>query len=350
MPRPVDLILRAAFGLLLALGLAGLGLLLLGPANHAPRVLAAQPAATPTETLDPAAWGSDHVEEDLPEYVEQGECLFCHRIEVGKTWQTDPHAVTVRDAEPDHPAQKALAAQPATAELAAAVQLLVGGDQHLRFARRSARFGQLELLDVGAQRGRGRSFRLVHAEHPEWLPGDHFAHGCAGCHTSGVDPTTGSFFALANDCFVCHGDVPLDHTEEAALVHLAKTRRDPPRVVTSICAQCHLRGGRSQSTGRPYATNFVAGDNLFRDFQVDWSLADNPELNPGDRHVWQNARDVVLYGRESTTCLSCHQVHGNDTKRHRDLPDGPQCLVCHEPGKPKNEPLRYEVHSDVCEY
>ena len=31
------------------------------------------------ETLDPAAWGSDHVGQAVPEYMESGECLFCHR-------------------------------------------------------------------------------------------------------------------------------------------------------------------------------------------------------------------------------------------------------------------------------
>ena len=42
-------------------------------------------------------------------------------------------------------------------------------------------------------------------------------------------------------------------------------------MVTSICAQCHVRTGKSRSTGLPYPNNFVAGDNLFRDFQVDFS-------------------------------------------------------------------------------
>ncbi len=361
MPAPSTSTTRSArLGLaaLLVLGLAG-GWQLCLPARSTTEVLAGEPPATPAadqapqaggNPLDPAAWGSDHVDAELPEFIEQGECLFCHRIDVGNTWQTDLHANTVRDAPPDHPAVRALAAHAEAAPLLTEVGLLVGGETHARFARRSATFGKLDLLSLHADRGRGRSFRLVGDLPGAWDNGDHFAERCAGCHASGVEREGGTFFAVGHDCFVCHGDVPLEHTEETELVYLAKARRDPPQVVTSLCAQCHLRGGSSRATGRPYATNFVAGDNLFRDYQIDWSLADDPRLNPGDRHVIQNVRDVVLAGQREITCLSCHQVHGNDTRRHRELPVGPSCAVCHEPGKPLSEPTGYEVHSKTCEY
>jgi hypothetical protein len=121
-------------------------------------------------------------------------------------------------------------------------------------------------------------------------------------------------------------------------------------VIASICGQCHLRGGKSRSTGLPYPNNFVGGDNLFRDFQVDWTKADDTRLNPGDRHVWSNTRDVVLDGRGEMTCLTCHDVHGRSTVRHRTLADEQYCGHCHEPGRPKSLVRQYEVHSEVCEY
>ena len=49
--------------------------------------------------LDPAAWGTDHVGQPLPEYMESGECLFCHRTEVGVTWGDNKHNRTIREAE-----------------------------------------------------------------------------------------------------------------------------------------------------------------------------------------------------------------------------------------------------------
>jgi hypothetical protein len=59
---------------------------------------------------------------------------------------------------------------------------------------------------------------------------------------------------------------------------------------------------------------------------------------------------VVLHGNEQITCLSCHEVHSGRSLRHRDLPDQTYCQHCHEPGKPKREHKRYEVHSELCEY
>ena len=47
--------------------------------------------AQPPVTLDPAGWGSDHVGQPVPEYVDGNECLFCHRNDVGVTWSDNRH-------------------------------------------------------------------------------------------------------------------------------------------------------------------------------------------------------------------------------------------------------------------
>src|SRR2546428_629726 len=135
----------------------------------------------------------------------------------------------------------------------------------------------------------------------------------AGCHTTGVETATKTFSAFGHDCYACHGVVDLNHTGDTKLMLLSKKRRDALEVVTSICAQCHLRGGKSRSTGLPYPNQFVAGDNLFKDYLVNFALADDANLNAGDRHVYRNVRDVVVNGSE-TTCLSCHKVHGQSTE------------------------------------
>ncbi len=131
---------------------------------------------------------------------------------------------------------------------------------------------------------------------------------------------------------------------------LAKARKDSPAVVTSICASCHVRFGKSKASGLPYPTNFVAGDNLFRDFQVDFDKADDAKLNPADRHVLENVRDVVVFGRGEITCLSCHDVHKSSSKRHRELRVSASCQICHEPGNPIKGHKTYDVHSERCEY
>ena len=130
---------------------------------------------------------------------------------------------------------------------------------------------------------------------------------------------------------------------------LSKKRRSDTRVVTATCAQCHLRGGRSRSTGLPYPNNFVAGDNLFQDFEVDWRLADDATLNPGDRHVYRSVRDVML-ASSPQSCLACHNVHNASSEKHRKVLNSAICQDCHIAGRPRKELVAYQVHSAVCEY
>src|SRR5205809_1107309 len=97
---------------------------------------------------------------------------------------------------------------------------------------------------------------------PSFTSGDEclFCHRDGG-HASGVDSVKQTFAAISLDCFVCHGEVPDKHTTQGSLALLSPQRRESAVVVTSICAQCHLRTGESKSSGLPYPTNFVAGDN-----------------------------------------------------------------------------------------
>ncbi|MBL9124355.1 MAG: hypothetical protein JNG90_12040 [Planctomycetaceae bacterium] len=353
---------------LLAVALAGLALLGSPPAPSSSQTAwrrarqaawAEEPAATASPVAakapdgraprDPAAWGSDHVDGEVPEFVEAGECLFCHRNDVGPTWsQTDRHSQTIRDKAVDSPPIEALAKDPALKPFADEATLVMGDRRQTRFLKRGERYGHLDLLSVGAGPSRGTRYRLNHTENPHW-DAKTFGAQCAGCHTTGVDPETMSFSTVPIDCFACHGDSPLEHANDAKLMLLAKERHDPPEVVTSICASCHVRFGKSKTTERPYPTNFVPGDNLFRDFEVDWSRADDPHLNPADAHVLENVRDVALYGGQQT-CLSCHEVHKRTTLAHRKLPETRYCRHCHEPGKPLTEHKSYEVHSERCQY
>src|SRR5262245_59009936 len=67
-------------------------------------------SAQPAKKLDPAAWGGDHVGKPVPEFVTGGECLFCHRNDVGPTWAANRHRRTVREAEAELDALKESAA------------------------------------------------------------------------------------------------------------------------------------------------------------------------------------------------------------------------------------------------
>ncbi|HEY2414929.1 MAG TPA: cytochrome c3 family protein [Pirellulaceae bacterium] len=300
------------------------------------------------QQLDPAAWGDDHIGRPLPEFTSGDECLFCHR-DVGPGWPTNRHGQTIRSIDPQSPAVTALADLPGARSLAAEVELLMGGRNRQRFLKRSADHGRLDLLSVEWVPSKsGADGRLSQTQSPDWNS-QTFGSRCAGCHATAVDSTRQTFAAISLDCFVCHGEVSDGHTTQGSLVLLSPKRPDSAAVITSICAQCHVRTGLSKSTKLPFPNNFVAGDNLFRDFQVDLSAAAIAELNPADRHVQENVRDVVLLGKDSVTCLTCHNVHQQSAKKHRDVAESAICANCHV-SESKRVRVPYVIKSAACGY
>jgi predicted CXXCH cytochrome family protein len=291
--------------------------------------------------LDPAAWGGDHVGKPVPEYTTGDECLFCHREKIGAGWGANRHNLTIRPLDPGSPAAK---------EVASAVEFVLGGQHRQRFLRRSKEYGKLDLFSVEWVPPRdGKPGKLVSTDRPHW-DAARFADSCAGCHTTAVDPKEKAFSAVSLDCFACHGSVPAEHAKKPELAHLSPKRAPDARVVTSICAQCHVRTGRSKDTGRPYPTNFVAGDNLFRDFRADFSDAALLALSSADRHVMESVRAVVVFGREAVTCLSCHDVHGRSSKKHHRVPESDNCLTCHNADGPKRDRKPFSTFSKSCGY
>lgn len=316
------------------------------------------PGTTPPPTsagasLDPSAWGSTHAGKSVPDFVRGDECLFCHRSTVGVTWKATSHGAAVRHRE-DAPALAAsLQADPSLARVAADVEYFLGSRNRVRLMKQTGA-GKFALLDARAELdGRGGVTRWI----PNTLSWDaeRFANGCAGCHATGVDPATKTFSAFGLDCYSCHGDVSLDHTKDRSLVWWSAARRnerafEAVQPMTSICAQCHMRGGRSKSTGLPYPSTFIAGDNLFKDFSVEFARADDSALNPGDRHVFRNVRDVALHGADTPICTTCHRIHAQSSDRHRFLPRTAVCADCHQFEGTAVRTAPYVVNSPLCEY
>jgi predicted CXXCH cytochrome family protein len=292
------------------------------------------------------AWGTDHVGKPVPDYITGDECLFCHRG-IGPSWQNNRHQLTMREAANSVEIAK-LAKIHGASRFVADIEFVMGHTRQSRFLKRTTKYGQLDLLTAALTNGevapkKGNSF-----DEAVWDSAV-FGTTCAGCHATGVDTQRHTFSALSLDCFTCHGNPTLEHTKDTTKIALSKARGDSPRVVISICGQCHIRTGKSRSTGSPFANNFVAGDNLFRDLDVNWSDREIASLNPIDAHVLQNVRDVMMTGT-TVTCLSCHAVHEAGTNRHKAVADGRLCYTCHLAGRPKSVRRPYEVHSGVCRY
>lgn len=334
---------------ILVIGLAALVVSASGNKKPEPSA-AGQSPATPAQTpaIDPSAWGSNHAGKPIPEYVHGDECLFCHRNDIGSTWQKNAHGVTVRQQEDAPLLQSLIRKQPALSAFAKEIEYFLGSRNRVRFLRKDG-YGKFAILNTQAVLGPdSQAEKWIDLDKPSWDK-ERFGNSCAGCHATGVDPKEKTFTAFGLECYACHGDVTLEHTRNTSLMWLSKKRRDDARAITSICGQCHLRQGKSRSTGLPYPNTFIAGDNLFQDYEVDFAKADDENLNPGDRHILRNARDVVVRGQLGTNCLSCHQVHANTTAKHAALPAAPICSDCHG-AKIGLAVKPYVVHSSVCEY
>jgi predicted CXXCH cytochrome family protein len=309
------------------------------------------PARTQEQAVDPARWGDDHVGKPMPEFYGGDECLFCHRGTVGTVWQKDPHFRTVRDKFQDNrmaPELESLGAHAAFKEFATGVDFVMGFRHMTRFLRRGEG-GRFELLSVGMRRrGGAQAFELVAAGEPSW-DASKFTQKCIGCHMTAVDPVTLRPFETFVGCESCHGPMDDRHTNGSAFMRFAKKARETPEMIASACGQCHLRGGRSRSSGRPYPTAFVSGDNLFKDFAFDFSKVDDPALDPLEAHVQRNIRDIVVKGKTDLTCLSCHRMHPASSELHRRRPRTEYCLTCHK-AEPFKERKQSQAHSAVCEY
>jgi hypothetical protein len=255
----------------------------------------------------------------VPKYVTGDECLFCHRVKVADTWERNPHARTV------HPRDD-------TDTLPADAAFVLGAHPPQRGLKQDG-YGKFDLLSADGKTWDKQAFALR----------------CAGCHTTAVDPQTHAFSTSSLDCYTCHGIAPENHPNDTSLIWFSKKHSKDPKEIVSICGQCHLRDGKAKSNGLPYPNSFVAGDNLFTGFQVNFARADDAKLNPADRHILRNARDVVMNGGD-VTCINCHKIHDDTSAKHRFVLSGPICLDCHNPDGPKKAVKKYTVHSDLCEY
>ena len=244
----------------------------------------------------PAAWGDTHVGDPMPRYGDAADCFFCHRQDVRSSWPTNSHQRSVRQADPEQEPLKSVRERFLSAGLVLGVQAVLGSDRVMKFLR--AEEGQensYSLLSATWEKGNEPGGRLVDVEGAHWDESA-YARRCAGCHSTAVSSPDGTFAEPSIECFSCHGVVESGHASDPASALLSHKWPGPASVEISICGQCHVRGGRSASTGRAFPNQFVPGDNLFRDFVFDLSDEALAAKNPADRHVLENVREVAVFG------------------------------------------------------
>ena len=218
--------------------------------------------------------------QSIANYPTGDSCLFCHRDDIGSTWLDNSHAWTIR------PAGEPPAVSPIPADATHVI-----GKEHFRALKQSG-YGKFALRALAGT---------------QWQE-NVFEKQCVGCHTTAVNPQTGEFSSISLDCYACHGNVPEDHATRKGTALLSRSRANADKEVISICGSCHLRGGRSKTSGLPYPHAFVAGDDLFKDFQVDLRRDTQTKLDSSDAHVYLKTR-AVMEGGSDKSCVDCHRIH-----------------------------------------
>ncbi|MBT5707496.1 MAG: hypothetical protein HOI66_14360 [Verrucomicrobia bacterium] len=306
-------------------------------------------ASTPLRAAD-SKESNHHIGKALPDYVTGDECLFCHRRDIASGWKVNAHQLTLRPLFAAPNVEEAVEADPKLQSFSRQVQFVLGKKEHLRLLKKSTAYGQLELLTAHLAASTDDTKKiLITNEGPFHWDKNTFSQQCAGCHTTAVDSRTQSFSATSIDCYACHGVVDLEHTNDPSLVHLTKKRPHSPQLIGETCGQCHIRTGKSKTSGLPYANNYVVGDDLFPDFQVDFSGTTLALAPPRERHILVNIKE----GRNNNsaeTCLSCHNVHRASGRKHRRVKKSNYCFICHDPNDMKLVYNRSEKHHSLCGY
>ncbi len=291
-----------------------------------------------------------HIGTDLPEYITGDECLFCHRRDIGRGWPVNSHQLTLRPINAVPEVATLIERDPDLGHYASQIQFILGHETQQRLLRKSKEYGKLDILSAQLTPVAPEEPNLDWINSPpfEWDTSS-FAQRCAGCHTTAVDSRTQSYSAIGIDCYACHGDVDLNHTTDTSLVHLSKKRSGSPKEIAATCGQCHIRSGKSKTSGLPYPNNYVVGDALFTDFEVDLSDRALHASPPRERHILASIKDS-LAGKESASCLSCHNIHRASGRKHRRQPKTSNCFICHRETDMSLTYSRKEKHHPLCEY
>jgi predicted CXXCH cytochrome family protein len=178
--------------------------------------------------------------------------------------------------------------------------------------------------------------------------------GCGACHATGFSSAEQSFHELGVGCEACHGASSRHggFSDRGGMAHFGAMS---PREEVTVCASCHLQGGRSRTTGLNYAKDYDPGDDLFSDYAFSWESLDavaEDAANPIDIHQKLLIRDQAGPGSEGRQgelrCTSCHEAHGFGHARHVELPRREYCYLCH--ARAGFSVKEYDQSCNVCEF
>jgi hypothetical protein len=173
------------------------------------------------------------------------------------------------------------------------------------------------------------------AYHPDDWRERPYTSYCAGCHTTGFDPNTGTWLEDGVQCEACHGP-GLDHValagDRAHIVNPANLTFDEQ---TEVCGQCHLRG--HDPTGEyDFPTQYRPGGPLTLN-EAFIPTTDPDAFFPdgsSKRHHQEYLDWQLSPHAEGVACVFCHVSHSRGETEHQTRFVGNhRCVICHEEKK-----------------
>ena len=164
--------------------------------------------------------------------------------------------------------------------------------------------------------------------HPDTWQETDWRESCGSCHITGLDTETWEFTEFGIGCESCHGP---------SAEHIA----DPENVVPfaqiddQVCGACHSRG--TSPDGLPFPATFRPGDQLTDHFVFTTDPEDSWPDGSAKLHNQQyldwtlgSADAASMEADGSTSCASCHAVHGGGIGRAQlKAPVNELCVECH---------------------
>lgn len=305
-----------------------------------------QPAAPTSSGAIPA--GAVEAGASRRGYAGSASCRECHEG-VWDSWDSSLHARTVHEPT-DHETQ--LLARALLCEGLPARYVL--GEKHSRrfLVPSESETGTHVLLpcryDVGPA-------AWVSLHESDWKNLS-WERGCGGCHSTGFSSASLRYKDMSVGCEACHGPSSRhgDFGGPGGMAGFEKARVTAREEVT-VCASCHLQGGRSRSSGLSFAADYEPGRDLFTDYEFDWSSLDSVAgevSNPIDIHQKLLIRDQA--GPESRgaygdlRCTSCHAAHAFEHDGHVSLDRQEYCYLCH--ARTDFSVKEYDQSCNVCEF
>ncbi len=160
--------------------------------------------------------------------------------------------------------------------------------------------------------------------HPDTWNETDWRQSCGTCHITGLDTESWEFTEFGIGCESCHGP---------AEDHVADPENIKPFAATDdqVCGACHSRG--TSPDGFAFPATFRPGDQLTDHFTFTTDPADSWPDGSAKLHNQQYLDWTMgnsMEADDSTSCASCHAVHGGGVGRAQlKAPVNELCVECH---------------------